>query len=369
MKIIFSGGGTGGHIYPAIAVAEQLEKQNLAQNSDILFVGALGKMEMTKVAELGFKIEGLPISGLVRKLTFKNFVVLWNSIRSIFIALGLVRKFKPNVVIGFGGYASLPLVAAAQLCGVPTVLWEGNSYAGLANKFLAKRATKVVVSYEGMEKFFDKNKIEVLGNPIRGDFSDIVKKSEVSKEYFGFKNELPTIVVTGGSLGAQALNNSVFEYLDEILEKKEINLVWQCGAYYYQKVLERLGDKVDSDNLWVNAFISKMKYAYEIADVVIARSGASSVTELALAGCATIFVPSSNVTDDHQTKNASSLVAAGAALLLKDDESLVKKLLPFAIDTVKDKTKVKELETQIKKMAKPSAANAVANLLRKLNDE
>ncbi|MFI3267246.1 MAG: undecaprenyldiphospho-muramoylpentapeptide beta-N-acetylglucosaminyltransferase [Rikenellaceae bacterium] len=369
MKIIFSGGGTGGHIYPAVAVAEQLEKQNVVQNSDILFVGAIGKMEMTKVADLGFNIKGLPVSGLVRKASLRNFVVIWNSIRSIFIAISFVRKFKPDVVMGFGGYASFPIVLAAQLCGIPTVLWEGNSYAGLANKFLAKKAKKVVVSYEGMEKFFRKDKIEILGNPVRGDFSKVVKKSDASKQYFGFKNDLPTIVVTGGSLGARALNDSVFEFLDEIIEKKDVNLVWQCGAYYYEKVLERLGDKINSENLWVNAFVNKMQYAYEIADLVIARSGASTVTELALTGCATIFVPSSNVTDDHQTKNAKSLVEVGAALMLKDDANLSKTLLPLAVKTVKNETQIQELETQIKKMSKPSSAVAIVDLIKKLCNE
>lgn len=365
MKIIFSGGGTGGHIYPAVAVAEELQKRIGKENVEILFVGALGKMEMTKVDELGFRIVGLPVSGLKRKLTLENFKVVWNSVKSIFLARKVIQNFKADIVVGFGGYASLPIVGAAQMMSVPTILWEGNSFAGLANRVLSKRAKKVVVSFDGMDKFFSKEKIEVLGNPVRGDFSQINKKSEESKEYFGFKVDRPTIVVTGGSLGARALNDAILRYFDEIVEKKEINLVWQCGAYYYKEMLQKIENKGAHENVWVSDFINKMKYAYEIADLVVARSGASTVTELALARCASVFVPSSNVTDDHQTKNAKSLVDLGAALMLKDDDTLKEKMIPFAVETVKNRVKIEQLESEITKVSKPSSAKAIVDLIIK----
>lgn len=363
MKIIFSGGGTGGHIYPAIAVAEEIQKQLGNYNVEILFVGAEGKMEMTKVADFGYKIVGLPVSGLKRKISIENIKIAWNSIKSLYLAKKIIHDFKPDIVIGFGGYASFPIVGAAQILNIPTLLWEGNSFAGIANRILSKKATNIIVSFKGMERFFKSEKIKLLGNPVRGCFNNIVPKSDESKKYFGFDADRPTILVTGGSLGARTLNNSIIAHIDDIIKNKEVNLIWQCGSYYHTEMMNHLAGKLDSGNLWIGAFIENMQYAYELADIAVARSGASSVTELSLSNVATVFVPSPNVTDDHQSKNAQSLVDSGAALMMKDNAELKTNLIPFVINIVKDSERIEILKHKIKNFANPSSAKLIVNLI------
>lgn len=367
IKIILSGGGTAGHIYPAVAIAEEYTKR-YGDQVDILFVGAEGKMEMTRVSSLGYKIVGLPIRGLIRSLSVANLKVALNSVKSYIIAKKLLKEFSPDIVMGFGGYASFPLLLAAQSSQIKTVIWEGNSYAGLANRILSKRATKIVVAFDDMSRFFDPSKTLNMGNPLRGDFSNIEKKSLASKNYFNFDKERPTLLVTGGSLGAGALNQAVIEYINEIALKKEINLIWQTGSYYYDRIKESTKDIDINGNIWISPFIEKMKYGYEAADLVIARSGASSVTELSLAGCATIFVPSANVTDDHQTKNAESLVKNDAAILIKDDVELTKKLIPEALKLLKNRSKIEALSKKIKELANGDAATNIVDMLERLRN-
>ena len=313
-KFIISGGGTGGHIFPAISIANALKKQN--PDAEILFVGAIGRMEMERVPAAGYPIEGLPISGLNRKNMLRNVKVFWNLFRSLLLAREIIKRFKPDVVIGVGGYASGPTLRAASAFGVPTLIQEQNSYAGVTNKLLAKKAKRICVAYEGMEKFFPKDKIILTGNPVRQDLFSVSAKTKDAYKFFNFDSAKKTILIVGGSLGARTINQSVIAELKKISES-DVQLIWQTGKYYFESA-KKAAEPFASPRLLVTDFVSRMDLAYSIADLVISRAGASSISELCLLAKPVILVPSPNVAEDHQTQNALALVRKEAALMIKD---------------------------------------------------
>ncbi len=364
-KIIVSGGGTGGHIYPAVAVAEALKKRFGHDDCQIIFVGADGKMEMTKIPALGYRIVGLPISGLQRRFTMHNLALPFKVLRSLRMASKLLRDEKPDAVVGFGGYASLPLLWAAQRKGIPTVLWEGNSFAGLANKMLAKRARKVCVSYDGMERFFEPAKIVRTGNPVRGSFDGVVKKNPEAFAHFGLPADLPVLVVTGGSLGARVINEAVMAAMPQIVSERPFSLLWQTGSYYNAEMVERMKSYGTPDNVKVVPFIDRMDYAYSIADLVAARSGASTVTELSLTATPALFVPSSVVAEDHQTKNAEAIVAIGGAVLCTDADA-VERMGLMARELLADRNRLDAMSRAISGFAPRDAAQRVAEVIEEI---
>ncbi len=350
---MISGGGTGGHIYPAIAIAQSL--QQMLKEVEILFVGAKGKMEMQKVPEAGFKIEGLWISGLQRRLTIKNLLFPIKVIASLFKANSLLKKFKPDAVVGVGGYASGPLLFVANSKGVPTVIQEQNSYAGLTNKWLSKRADRICVAYPEMDRYFPADKLVLTGNPVRSNLElDQSKRAEAFR-FFGLDEKKQTLLVIGGSLGARTINESVLKGIARI-QAKDIQLIWQTGAFYYDELKEQVQE---NENIRIMAFLKEMHYGYAVADAVISRAGALSIAELMLTGKASILVPSPNVAEDHQTKNAMALVKQEAALLVKDAESR-EKLVDKAIDLLADKKKRKQLSESIHQMALKDASGRIA---------
>lgn len=360
-KFIISGGGTGGHIFPAISIANALKKQ--LPDADILFVGAIGRMEMERVPAAGYPIEGLPVSGFDRKHLFSNVKVLWNLVRSLFLARKIIRRFKPDVAIGVGGYASAPTLRAASAFGVPTLIQEQNSYAGVTNKLLAKNVKRICVAYEGMEKFFPQDKIVLTGNPVRQDLFLVVPKTEEAYRYFGFNPNKKTILVVGGSLGARTINQSIIAGLEQ-LSKTDVQVIWQTGKFYIKDAREA-AEPFASPNLLVTDFVSRMDLAYSIADLVVSRAGASSISELCLLGKPVILVPSPNVAEDHQTKNALALVQRDAAIMIKDNEAkeqLVKKTL----ELINDIDSLKTLSTNILKMAEKDSADRIASEILKL---
>lgn len=361
-KIIVSGGGTGGHIYPAVAVVEALAKRPGYQDCEVIFVGALGKMEMTKIPALGYRIVGLPISGLKRKLSPGNLLLPFKVCKSLAMASRLLRKERPDVVIGFGGYASLPLLWVAQRRGVPTVLWEGNSFAGLANKMLGRRASKVCVSYNGMERFFAADKIVFTGNPVRDGFSRVAKKSPEAFAHFGFPADRPVLVVTGGSLGARVINEAIMAAMDDIVSRKPYSLLWQTGAYYHDEMTRRMEEYGGPDNVRVVSFVDRMDYAYSIADLVVARSGASTITELSLTSTPALFVPSSLVAEDHQTKNARAIVEIGGAVMCSDSEA-VERVGALACELLSDSARLESMSQAMGGFAPHDAADRVADVI------
>lgn len=317
-KVIVSGGGTGGHIFPALSIANALKR--LDPEIDILFVGAEGKMEMEKVPEAGFPIVGLPVRGLQRRLTFENFKVLVNLWKSLRKAKKIIRDFQPDAVVGVGGYASGPIGQVAAKAGVPLVLQEQNSYAGVTNKLLAKKARKICVAYEGMERFFEADKIVFTGNPVR---KDLLKAKELRAEgldFYGLSADKKTVLVTGGSLGAGTINKAVLKNLVSFGAKKDTQVLWQCGSYYYENLRKELEGKLPA-NVKLMAFLKRMDLAYACADVVVARAGAGTISELCLLEKVALLIPSPNVAEDHQTKNAMALVNKDAAVMLKDSEA------------------------------------------------
>ena len=316
-KVIISGGGTGGHIFPALSIANALKR--LDPDIDILFVGAEGKMEMEKVPEAGYRVVGLPVRGLQRKLTLSNLKVAWNLWRSLRKAKRLVKEFKPDVVVGVGGYASGPIGRVAAKAGIPLVLQEQNSYAGVTNKLLAKKAEKICVAYEGMERFFPKEKIILTGNPVRKDLLDALGKREEGIAFYGLDPKKKTILVTGGSLGAGSMNKAMMRWLERVAGWKDVQVIWQCGSYYHKQLESELKDRLP-ENVKFMPFLKRMDLAYACADLVIARAGAGTISELCLLGKAVVLVPSPNVAEDHQTKNAMALVNKQAAVMVKDSE-------------------------------------------------
>ena len=357
-KIILSGGGTGGHIYPAVSVAEALKKR-FGEEVEILFVGAEGKMEMSLIPNLGYNIKGLTIAGLQRRLTLKNFALPYYVLRSLNQARRIIKEFKPDVVAGFGGYASAPIVFVAQMMGVPTIIQEQNSYAGLVNKIVGGRAKSVCVAYEGMERFFDKEKIVYTGNPLRSAFGSKTIDRNDAYAHYGLKEGMSTILVVGGSLGTRTLNNMMKSWILTLGGEAPVQVVWQTGRFYEKEMREFLAN-YPTKNITLVPFIDRMDYAYEIADVVISRSGACTVSELCLAAKPTLFVPSPNVAEDHQTKNARAVVDKGAAMMVSDAEA-TDCGISTALKMVTDEALLAKLSKNIAKLATPDAAERVAD--------
>jgi UDP-N-acetylglucosamine--N-acetylmuramyl-(pentapeptide) pyrophosphoryl-undecaprenol N-acetylglucosamine transferase len=369
LRVIISGGGTGGHIFPAVSIANAVKA--LRPDAKILFIGAKGRMEMQRVPAAGYDIKGLPIRGFFRPLWKPaNIGVAIDYLKSKWLAKKILRDFKPQVAVGVGGYASSAALGAANSLGIPTLLQEQNSYAGLANKTLASKAKKICVAYEGMERFFPSQKIMLTGNPVRQQLLDSNISHDDAVRSFGFDPQKKTILIVGGSLGARTLNESVLAHLEDIKESG-IQFVWQTGKYYSAEINERMKGH-ELSNLVITDFVSDMATAYKAADLVVSRAGAGSISEFCLLGKAVILVPSPNVAEDHQTKNALALVNKQAALYVKDSEA-AKLLLPLAIDTAKDDAKLQALSTNILKMALPDSAAIIAKevikLAHSLNDK
>lgn len=361
-RVIISGGGTGGHIFPAVAIADELKRQ--FPEIEILFIGAQGKMEMEKVPQAGYKIIGLPIVGLQRKLTLKNFLLPFKIIKSMMMARKTIKKFKPEVVIGVGGYASGPTLKMATMLGIPTLVQEQNSFAGKTNMLLAKKANVLCVAYEGMEKFFPKEKIVLTGNPVRFEVTQIEGKREEAFDYYGLNPAKKTILVIGGSLGAKTLNEAIIQQLEKI-QSQDVQLVWQCGKLYYDNINNRLKDK-DLKGVHLLQFISRMDLAYALADVVISRAGAISVSELCLINKPTILVPSPNVAEDHQTHNAMALVSRSAALLVKDVDANAL-LVDEALRLLNDTNMQSKLSANISLLGKPDATKDIVEEIKKIS--
>lgn len=360
-KIIISGGGTGGHIFPAISIANALKA--LDPNVDILFVGATGKMEMEKVPAAGYPIIGLPISGFQRKISFKNVVVVYKLVRSLIKAKKVIKDFNPDVVVGVGGYASGPVLRIAAKMGIPTLIQEQNSYAGVTNKWLAQKASKICVAYEHMSKFFPEHKIILTGNPVRQDLENIGGKRIHAMDYFHLDKERKTILVLGGSLGARTINRSLLERMGK-LSTSGVQVIWQTGSKYYKKINEVMSCK-EIATIKVYDFISRMDLAYAAADIVISRAGACTISELCLVGKPAILVPSPNVAEDHQTKNAKTLVDKDAARMVVDIEA-PERLVDVALFMLNNEPVLKKLSDNISKMAIKDSANRIAEEVLKL---
>ena len=360
--MIVSGGGTGGHIFPAVSIANAVMR--LRPDAKILFIGAQGRMEMQRVPAAGYEIKGLPIRGFFRPLWKPaNVGVAIDYLKSKWLAKKLLKEFKPDVAVGVGGYASSAALGAANSLGIPTLIQEQNSYAGLANKQLASKAKKICVAYEGMERFFPKEKILLTGNPVRQALLETTMSREEAVRSLGFDPTKKTILLVGGSLGARTINESVLQHLD-LVEQTDVQFLWQTGKYYYADIQQRLKDK-QMPNLKATDFISDMGAAYRAADLVISRAGASSISEFCLIGKPVILVPSPNVAEDHQTKNALALANRDAALYVKDSEAPAT-LLQLALDTVADEARLKSLSENVLKLALPDSADIIAKEVIKL---
>ena len=357
LRVIVSGGGTGGHIFPAVSIANAIKA--LRPDAQILFVGAEGRMEMQRVPQAGYDIKGLPIRGFLRPLwKLGNVGVALDYLKSKRMAKQILREFRPQVAVGVGGYASSAALGAANSLGIPTLIQEQNSYAGLANKQLAAKARKICVAYEGMERFFPKDRIMLTGNPVRQSLLDTKVTREEAVRSFGLDPTKKTILMVGGSLGARTINESVLTHLTDI-EASGLQFIWQTGKFYSQQIADELKSKGQPENLKVMDFITDMALAYCAADLVISRAGASSISEFCLIGKPVILVPSPNVAEDHQTKNAMALVNRNAALMVKDAEAC-DQLIPLAIKTVADDAKLRSLRENVLKMALPNSAEIIA---------
>jgi UDP-N-acetylglucosamine--N-acetylmuramyl-(pentapeptide) pyrophosphoryl-undecaprenol N-acetylglucosamine transferase len=354
-RIIISGGGTGGHIFPAIAIANALKKLDPA--TEILFVGASGRMEMEKVPAAGYKIIGLDIQGIQRKSIWKNVMFPIKLLRSVRKAVQIIKDFKPDAAVGVGGYASGPLLYAASLRGIPTLIQEQNSYAGITNKWLGAKAKKICVAFDGMEKFFPQDRIIKTGNPIRKESVDIAGKHMQALELYKLSSFKKTILVTGGSLGARTLNNSILAGIDKLINA-DVQVIWQTGKYYYQTVLEALGPN-PHPNICVVEFLSRMDLAFAAADIIISRAGAGTIAELCVVKKPVILVPSPNVAEDHQTKNALALVEINAAVFVADRDAGAK-MVDKALELLNDKELQKRLSNNISMLARPNADEVIA---------
>ena len=361
LRVIISGGGTGGHIFPAVSIANAVKA--LRPDAKILFVGALGRMEMQRVPAAGYEIKGLPICGFDRKNLLKNFKVLYKIWKSQRMAKQIIKDFKPQVAVGVGGYASGPTLNKAAAMGVPCLIQEQNSYAGVTNKLLAKKAAKICVAYEGMERFFPADKIILTGNPVRQALLDTTITREEAIKTFGLNPAKKTILLVGGSLGARTINESVLQHLD-LVKGTDVQFIWQTGKYYSAEIAKRLEGQ-NIPNLVVTDFITDMGAAYKAADLVISRAGASSISEFCLIGKPVILVPSPNVAEDHQTKNALALANRDAAIYVKDAEASAT-LLELAVKTVNDEKKLKSLSENVLKLALPDSADIIAKEVIKL---
>lgn len=361
LRIIISGGGTGGHIFPAVSIANAIKAKH--PNAKILFVGAEGRMEMQRVPAAGYEIKGLPIKGFDRAHKLKNFKVLFKLWKSLRMARKIIKDFKPQVAVGVGGYASGATLYECAKMGIPCLIQEQNSYAGVTNKLLSKRVAKICVAYEGMERFFPANKIIMTGNPVRQNVLKTNLSIEEARKSFGLDPNKKTILLVGGSLGARTINRSVIEHLN-LIHDSEVQFIWQTGKYYYQKISDSMKGK-ELPNLKVMDFISDMGAAYKAADLIISRAGASSISEFQIIGKPVILIPSPNVAEDHQTKNAMALVNKQAAIYVKDAEA-PDTLLPLALKVIADDSKLKSLSENVKKMGLKNSADIIADEVLKL---
>ena len=363
-KIIISGGGTGGHIYPAIAIAKKILE--ISKDSEILFVGAKGRMEMEKVPEEGFEIVGLNVVGIQRSMSInailKNLKFPFLLLKSFNHARKIIKDFQPNIVVGVGGYASGPTLRMAHSLKIPTLIQEQNSYAGLTNKWLSKKTKKICVAYENMNKFFETNKLVLTGNPVRKDIENLDAKLLEAKTHFKVSKNEKVILVLGGSLGAKSINEGILNSIDTIKDQP-IKLLWQVGKRYFDSIENQL-NQINIPNVKALAFIKRMDLAYSLADLVISRAGALSISELTLAGKPSILVPSPNVSEDHQTKNAMSLVNKSAAILVEDKDT--DSLLRTALDLLKQENQLNTISKNAKKMGKPNASEDIVNEIFKL---
>lgn len=363
LRIIISGGGTGGHIFPAVSIANAIKE--LRPDAEILFVGAEGRMEMQRVPDAGYKIIGLPVAGFDRKRLWRNFAVLIKLARSQWKARTIIKEFRPQVAVGVGGYASGPTLKTAGMMGIPTLIQEQNSYAGVTNKLLAKKAHKICVAYPGMEKFFPAEKILMTGNPVRQNLLARSVSREDAIRSFALDPAKKTILILGGSLGARTINNAILAGLSQIGEAKDIQFIWQTGKLYHAEITRRMKEEGEVPNLYVTDFIKDMAAAYAAADLVISRAGAGSISEFCLLGKPVMLVPSPNVAEDHQTKNALALVNKEAAIYIKDSEA-EEKLITTALTQVLDKEKLHGLSKNITKLALPDSATVIAKEVIKL---
>ena len=361
LRIIISGGGTGGHIFPAVSIANAIKAKH--PNAKILFVGAEGRMEMQRVPAAGYEIKGLPIKGFDRAHKLKNFKVLFKLWKSLRMARQIIKDFNPQVAVGVGGYASGATLYECAKMGIPCLIQEQNSYAGVTNKLLSKRVAKICVAYEGMERFFPANKIIMTGNPVRQNVLKTNLSIEEARKSFGLDPNKKTILLVGGSLGARTINRSVIEHLN-LIHDSGVQFIWQTGKYYYQKISDSMKGK-ELPNLKVMDFISDMGAAYKAADLIISRAGASSISEFQIIGKPVILIPSPNVAEDHQTKNAMALVNKQAAIYVKDAEA-PDTLLPLALKVIADDNKLKSLSENVKKMGLKDSADIIADEVLKL---
>lgn len=357
LRIIIAGGGTGGHVFPAIAIASALKKK--AYNATILFVGAKDRLEMKQVPAAGFRIIGLDIAGLQRRFTWKNFLVPWKLLKSLSGAKQIIKRFKPDIVIGVGGYASGPVLYTAAKQKIPVVIQEQNSFPGITNRILGKKAGKICVAYDGMETYFKKEKIYVTGNPVRENLLDLKGLREKAMEHFGLSAGGPVLLVTGGSLGARSINEAVHYGLPDLL-RNGIRLIWQTGQFYHEHIRETL-PALPENQVCISTFIDKMHYAYAAADVVVSRAGAIAVSEICVAGVPAIFIPSPNVAEDHQTKNAMALVNQQAAMTLKDDEAR-ERLPETVLELIFNEEKKQRMREKMAGLAYRNAADVIAGV-------
>lgn len=375
-RIIISGGGTGGHIFPAISIANAIKE--LRPEAEILFVGAEGRMEMQRVPDAGYKIIGLPVAGFDRKNLLKNIPVLYKLAKSLWMTRKILKDFKPQVAVGVGGFASGPTLKAASKMGIPILIQEQNSFAGVTNKLLAKSADKICVAYEGMDNFFPADRIILTGNPVRQNLLTHQSNHDEAVQNFGFDKTKKIILIVGGSLGARTINDTMKAAIDMVMQNKDIQFIWQTGKIYIEKVKQFIKEKTGYEvtdhhvasipNLFITEFIKNMDDAYAAADLVISRAGAGSISEFCLLRKPVILVPSPNVAEDHQTKNALALVSRDAALYVKDSEA-IHNLIPVALDTVRDDKKLKSLSENIATLALPDSANIIAKEVLKLIKE
>lgn len=360
-RIIISGGGTGGHIFPAISIANAFKTR--FPNTEFLFVGAEDRMEMERVPAAGYKIVGLPVSGFDRSKLLNNIKVLVRLVKSLLLAKKTIKEFKPDIAIGVGGYASGPTLWMATALGIPALIQEQNSYAGVTNKLLAKKVQKICVAYENMERFFPKEKIVLTGNPVRADLEEAQNKREEALAFFGLNPGKKTVLVVGGSLGARTINRSIEGGLDQFFAS-DVQVIWQTGRYYYNEASKHL-KAYRGIPVWCSDFITRMDYAYSAADLVISRAGAGSISELCLLGKPVVLVPSPNVAEDHQTKNAMALVNHNAAIMIPDNDA-EKRLVKEALEIVKDDNRLKSLSEHICSLAQPHSADRIVDEIIKI---
>jgi UDP-N-acetylglucosamine--N-acetylmuramyl-(pentapeptide) pyrophosphoryl-undecaprenol N-acetylglucosamine transferase len=364
-RIIVSGGGTGGHIFPALSIADAIRSKH--PDAKILFVGADNRMEMQRVPDAGYEIVGLPIAGFDRKNLLKNIRVLWLILKSQRMAKKIIKKFAPHAVVGVGGYASGPTLKMAASMNIPTLIQEQNSYAGVTNKILAKRAEKICVAYDGMERFFPKEKIELTGNPVRKSLIEMRTNRNEAVKALGLDENKKCVLIVGGSLGARSINEAVIANIETIRDNKDIQFIWQTGKLYFEEMKERCANIGKPENLTITDFVSNMAAALGAADLVISRAGAGSISEFALLGKAVILVPSPNVSEDHQTKNAMALVEKDAAIHIPDAKAK-EEMIKTAVETVLDAQRIATLEKNVEKLGKPNAAEVIADEVIRLAD-